>query len=130
MISVDLKTGKAAWRGTLDIARPRYSSLIAADGKVFFAFEGLIAVKAQANEFKMLMNAKVNRQGLLADEEAFRRKLGIDELEKTPEGQKEAQRLLRREFGGGPLPCATPAIANGKMFLRIGNGVVCYDLAK
>ena len=85
---------------------------------------------AKQDGFQLLMNAKVNRAGLLADEEAFRKKLKLDQLETTPEGQKEAQRILRREFGGGPLPCATPAIADGKIYLRLGGGLVCYDFAE
>ena len=124
---VDLETGKPKWQTMLDLNRPRYTSLISADEKVFYAFDGLLAFEA-GPKYKPLMQAKINREGVLADEETFRGLLGIDELEKTAEGQLEAEMILRREFSNGPLVCTTPAIANGFMFVRLKRGIACYDL--
>ena len=90
----------------LDLNRPRYTSLIAADNKVFYAFDGLLAFAAK-DKYQPLMQAKINREGVLADEAAFRKLLGINELEKTAEGQKEAELVMRKEFGNGPLVCTT-----------------------
>ena len=101
LASVDLKTGKATWTARLDLNRPRYTSLIAADGKAFYAFDGLLCFAASADAFQPLMQAVIDRNGLLAEEEAFRRKLGIDELERTAEGQKEAEQLWKKEIGSG-----------------------------
>ena len=126
---VDLESGKAKWQTMLDLNRPRYTSLIAADNKVFYAFDGLLVFEAAAR-YQPLMQAKINREGLLADESAFRELLGIDELEKTAEGQKEAEVILRKQFGNGPLVCTTPAIADGFMYIRLKRGIACYDLRK
>lgn len=124
---VELATGKTKWQTMLDLNRPRYTSLIAADNKVFYAFDGILAFEAR-DRYKTLMQAKINRDGVLADESTFREMLGIDELEKTAEGQIEAEVIMRREFSNGPLVCTTPAIADGFMFIRLKRGIACYDL--
>ncbi len=124
---VELESGKTRWQTTLDLNRPRYTSLIAGDNKVFYAFDGLLVFEA-GQRFTPLMQAKINRDGLLAEESALRDMLGINELEKTAEGQLEAEMILRREFGNGPLVCTTPAISNGFMFIRLKRGIACYDL--
>ncbi len=127
---VNLSDGKAAWMTNLDMNRPRYTSLIAADGKVFYGFEGVLAFAASADKFQQLMNAKVDATGLLADEQTFRKMLKMDELEKTAEGQAQAERLWRDKIGkSGPVACTTPAIANGKMYVRLKQGIACYDLS-
>ncbi|MEC9095606.1 MAG: PQQ-binding-like beta-propeller repeat protein [Planctomycetota bacterium] len=124
---VDLATGKPKWQTMLDLNRPRYTSLIAADEKVFYAFDGILAFEA-GMKYKPLMQAKINRDGVLANESDFRNTLGIDELEKTAEGQIEAEVILRKEFSNGPLVCTTPAISDGFMFVRLKRGIACYDL--
>ena len=126
---VDIESGKANWMTTINLERPRYSSLIAADGKVFYAFESLLCFAADPSDYQQIANAVIDVDGLLADEDDFRRLLKIDELEKTAEGQKEAERLWRQTFGkDGVLPCCTPAIVDGKLFLRRKKNLVCYDL--
>lgn len=126
---VSLEDGKSAWMTTLDMNRPRYTSLVAADGKVIYGFEGLLCFAASSDEYKQLMNGKIDKEGLLAEESAFRKMLNMDELEKTAEGQKEAERVWRNRIGsGGSLPCATPAIADGHVYVRLKNGIACYDL--
>ena len=126
---VDLETGVDQWMTDLDISRPRYTSLVAADGKVVYAFDGVLCFAADPEEFKQLMNAKIDANGLLAEEAAFRKQLKMDELEKTAEGQKQAERIWRDKFNNaGTLACSSPAIADGRLYLRLQNGVVCYDL--
>lgn len=126
---VELATGEQCWIKTLDLAQPRYSSLAAADGKVFYAFDNLLCFAADHDECRQLVNAKINDEGLLADEEMYRKLLKLDELESTVEGQRESARIWRKQFSkNGVLTCTTPALANGKLFLRLKNAVVCYDL--
>lgn len=125
---VDITDGSEQWMTMLDMNRPRYSSLISADGQVFYGFDGLLAFKASNKKFTTTMKAKIDRDGLLADEEVFREKLGIDKLETTAEGQIEAEKLWSRQFSNGPLVCTTPAIADGLIFIRLKNGVACYNL--
>lgn len=77
------------------------------------------------------MNAKIDKNGLLADEATFRKQMNLDELERTAEGQKESEKLWRKRFsGGGVLTCASPAIADGKLYIRLKNGLACYNLAR
>ena len=126
---VELKTGDEVWRTTLDLERPRYASPIAADGKVFYAFGNVICFSANSDKFQSLMNAKINGEGLMAQEATFRKMLGMDELETTADGQVEAEKLWRKTFNdAGPLTCSTPAIADGRIFFRFKNRLACYDL--
>ena len=126
---VALADGKAAWMTTLDLNRPRYTSLIAADGKLFYAHDGILCVAADSDAFQTLYHAKVDGDGLMADREVFRKRLGMDRLEQSAAGQAEAERLWQKTFsGGGPLTCATPALVDGKLFLRCKQRLVCYDL--
>ncbi len=127
---VDLATGKARWNTTLDMARPRYTSLVAADGKVFYTFDSVLCFRATGEGFRPLMTAVIDDQGLLADEAAFRQMLNLDALEQTAEGQKESQQLWRKKFNGSePLACASPAIADGRLFVRTKKGLACFDLS-
>ncbi|MDP6445444.1 MAG: PQQ-binding-like beta-propeller repeat protein [Pirellulaceae bacterium] len=126
---VDIATGKAKWMTQLNLNRPRYTSLIAADGKLIYAFDGVIYFDSSPDKFRMLANGRINRAGVLAEEDYFREQLQIDKLETSAEGQREAEKIWRKEIEqAGPLPCATPAIAGGLMYLRLKDGLVCYDL--
>jgi hypothetical protein len=128
MACVDLETGKAAWSTMLDLEQPRYTSLAAADGRVFYAFEGILCFAA-AEEYQEHYNAKIDNAGLLATESHFREMLKMDELERTAEGQKEAQQLWRNNFRQhNPLACASPALADGRLCVRTRTGLACYDL--
>jgi outer membrane protein assembly factor BamB len=126
---VDLVTGETRWNATLDMARPRYTSLVAADGKVFYTFDSVLCFRATSEGFRPLMTALIDETGLLADESAFRQMLDLETLEETAEGQKESQRIWRKKFNNtGPLACASPAIVDGKLFLRTKKGLACFDL--
>ncbi|MGY8768393.1 MAG: PQQ-binding-like beta-propeller repeat protein [Pirellulales bacterium] len=128
---VALEDGSTVWQTSLDLANPRYASLIAADNKVFYAWEGLLCFEANPEEFIQLMGAKFNEAGLMAEESTHRKLLNIDQLEKSAEGQKKAVSLWRSQVDRqGPLTCTTPAIADGKLYLRMSNKIVCYDLVE
>lgn len=126
---VDLASGQQRWITTMDISNPRYSSLAAADGKVFYAFDNLLCYSADYTQCQQLVNAKIDTDGNLVEEAAIRKVLNLDELEKTVEGQKQAARLLREKFGkNGVLSCTSPAIVDGRLYLRLKSNVACYDL--
>lgn len=126
---VDLETGEAAWQTMLDLDRPRYTSLIAADAKVIYAFDGVLCFAADDAEYRELMKAKIDKQHLLAEESMFRKQLDIDQLQLTAEGQAKAERLWQKTFSGaGPLTCTTPAIAEGRIYFRLKDRLACYDL--
>ena len=125
---VHLATGKQAWMTQLDLNKPRYFSLVAVNKQIFYVFDSVISFSADADRFQPQMQAKINNVGLLAEETTFRKQYRINELEKTTEGQKEAEKIWRKEFSNGPLPCTSPAISEGRLYLRLKNGLVCYDL--
>jgi outer membrane protein assembly factor BamB len=126
---VDLVTGEARWNATLDMARPRYTSLVAADGKVFYTFDSVLCFRATSEGFRPLMTALIDETCLLADEAAYRQMLDLESLEETAEGQKESQKIWRKKFNNtGPLACTSPAIVDGKLFLRTKKGLACFDL--
>ena len=128
---VDLQTGKASWQTTLDLASPQYVSLIAADAKVFYCCEGLLSFAATAAAYEPLVMAKIDNTGWMASEQTHRDTLGLDEMEKQPGGLAKAQKIFQQKIGKhGPLPCASPAIADGLMFIRLKNGLACYDFRK
>lgn len=124
---VNLETGDAEWMTTLDLGQPQYTSLVAADSKVYYAVEGVLCVEATPEEFRPLFNAKVDDSGLLQTEDALRERHGINALAKENQGQ--AEKLYQSKIGRqGPLTCATPAIADGRMYVRLRNALACYDL--
>jgi outer membrane protein assembly factor BamB len=126
---VDLNSGDEAWTTDLDISRPRYTSLVAADGKVIYAFDGVLCFAADPEEFKPLMNAKIDGEGLLAETATFRKQMNLDQLETTADGQREAEQLWRKRFNdSGPVTCTTPALANGRIYFRLPKSIACYDL--
>lgn len=128
---VNLKTGDDEWMTTLDLGRPQYTSLVAADSKVYYAVEGILCVEASPEEFRPLINAKFDDTGLMATEAAFRKILQLDEVEKEKDGFRKAEKIYNSKIGRqGPLTCASPAIADGRIFLRLKNAVACYDLKK
>lgn len=126
---VDLETGDEQWGAMLDLATPQYTSLIAADNKVFYAHDGVLWFAATPDDFQPLVAAKIDRAGLLATEETHRQRLKMDELERQPDGLEKAVRLWQAEIDRqGPQRCITPAIVDGKLLIRLPNAVVCYDL--
>lgn len=122
---VNLKSGEDEWMTNLDLGRPQYTSLIAADSKVYYALEGLLCFDATADEFRPHFNAKFDDTGVVATEAALRKLHGIDKLQ----DQGQAEKLYQSKIGRrGPLVCASPAIADGRIFVRMQNGIACYDL--
>jgi len=128
---VNLTSGESEWMTTLDLGRPQYTSLVAADSKVYYALEGLLCFEASPDRFKPLMEAKFDETGLMATEVALRRILELDRIEQEPDGRSKAEKLYNAKIGRqGPLNCASPAIADGRLFVRLKDGIACYDLRK
>lgn len=126
---VSLATGEELWNTTLDLASPQYTSLVAADGKVIYALDGLLCFAADPKEFRPLFETKFDKQGLMATDEALRKQLKLDEIEKKPNGLEESTRIYQREVGSqGPVACTSPAIVDGRLVLRLRNTLACYDL--
>lgn len=129
LAAVDLSTGRSVWTTNLSIARPRYTSLIAIGEQVYYGYDGLLCFSSTASEFQPLYDAKIDATGLLAETRQFRAWLDMDNLERTAEGQREAEQIWRDKFDrAGPLPCSTPAASSGKLYVRLKNGIACYNL--
>jgi outer membrane protein assembly factor BamB len=129
MACVDLQTGKEDWNTLLDLNTPQYTSVVAADHKIIYAFDGVLIVAADPREYRPVIEAKIDRHTLLASEATFRRQLKLDALEKEPDGLEKSVKLYQREVGQhGPVPCTSPAIVDGKLYLRLREAIACYDL--
>jgi outer membrane protein assembly factor BamB len=126
---VDLNTGEEKWQTQLNLKDPRYASLLAADGKIFYAQEGLLVFAADPSAFKPLFDARFDKTGLMASEAYFRKVLNLDELEKT-DARKADQLYSGNVEKFGPLKCHTPAFSDGKLFLRTNDSILCYDLSQ
>ncbi len=126
---VSLETGKETWRTTLRLKNPQFSSLLAADDKVFYGCEGLLAFVADSKKFTSLVDVKIGEGGLADREDAWRARLDLDKVEKEEGGAKKAQKIWKdRVEKHGPLQCATPAIFDGRLIVRLNDGIACYDL--
>lgn len=128
---VDLESGRAHWQTMLALSNPRYASPIVAGGQLLFAWEGLVAAEAAPDGFNLIYQAAVDREGILAEEDDMRRLLEIDQLGQDADGQAEAERRWQQEVvQPGPLACSTPAVADGRLVVRLRNHIACYDLRK
>jgi outer membrane protein assembly factor BamB len=126
---VGFKTGQEQWATQLNLKDPRFTSLLAADNKVFYACEGVLCFEATPAEFKPLYIAHLNADGVLGTEETQRRLLNLDALEKEKDGTKKAEQRWRSQVESkGPAKATTPAFWNGKLYIRTASGIVCYDL--
>jgi len=128
---VRLEDGKEAWTTDLNMKDPRYTSLVASDGQVMYALEGLLTFATDPKEFRLVYHGLVDREGVLADEATHRQLLKLDELPISSEGQKEAEKKWQQHvLDAGPLSCTSPAISDGRLYVRLKNGLACYDLRK
>ena len=126
---VALKTGKAAWKVELDMENPQYTSLAAADGKVYYAYGAVLWFKAEPSDYELLAEGRIDETGLLATDDTFRGIIEQDPSRESKPTEAELDQLVRdRTNGRGPVECASPAIADGRLYVRLSGGVACYDL--
>jgi outer membrane protein assembly factor BamB len=131
LVCVDLKSGETQWSEPIDATDSRYTSPASADGKVFFATEGLICFQAAREGMNPLFDAGLVLDNRLVAKEEVRKRLKIDSLEETTDGRPKAQQLWHAEvITPGPLRCVTPALADGKLYLRTNGRIVCFDLKR
>jgi outer membrane protein assembly factor BamB len=103
---LDLESGDPLWTVELGLNNPRYTSLIAGENKVFYAFDGLMVFSASAESFEPFWHGQFDKEGLLTEESSSQ----------------------KQPAGGGPLACTSPALVEGRLYLRTASGVACYDL--
>jgi outer membrane protein assembly factor BamB len=120
---VSLTDGAEKWKTYIQAERPRYTSLFAADNKVFYTWQQVLCFNA-TDTFETLYAANRNEAGLLASEEAHEKLLGIGELDEA-----KAAKLWKSKIDKfRPLDCSTPAIVDGRLYLRTPQNITCYDL--
>jgi len=125
---VILESGEANWVDELDLSGPQYTSLIAADGKVFYAYESLNCWATDPDEYRLLYDGRFVRSGDLTTREALLQSVAREQQRSEPFSAEEAEQLLSERLGNPALGCASPAICNGRIFVRLQNAVACYDL--
>jgi outer membrane protein assembly factor BamB len=122
--SLNLDDGEILWQTTLDREQPRYTSPIAVADTVFYTFGGVLCVSATADDFTPEFDARINETGVLASEDYLRKELKLDSL-----SAMEAEQVWNRKVASqGPQQCVSPAFADGRLYLRLNRGLVCYDL--
>jgi hypothetical protein len=125
---VDVKTGEEVWQTMLDVNNPQYTSPVAADGKVFYTHDGVLCWSGDATEFQPLYQGRMNEAHLLASEATLRKLLDLDAYEQKEGAEKAAQLYEQKIHQQGPVDCASPALADGRLIVRLPKGVVCFDL--
>ena len=122
---VGLDDGKDRWEATMDLARPQYTSLAAGGGVVFYAGDGLLWFESTPDGYRPCVAGKIDRSGRIASEDHFMKEL----REEVGDDADALRRKYDEEVGRrGPLACSTPAIADGRVFVRLPDRVACYDL--
>lgn len=120
---LDAKTGEPIFEARLDIAQPRYTSPIAVGDRVLYTHEGLF-VFAASDDQTPLVEALIGEEGRIATEEWFRGRLAADSSDPKA-GAAAWEAAVTRH---GPLDCASPAFSGGRFYLRLKQGLACYDL--
>ena len=126
---LDLETGELGWTLPIDATDSRYTSPLAAAGKILFAAEGLLCLAADGRQPQAVFDACILADQRLVTKAEARQRLGIETLEQQADGVRKTQEIWQKEvIGSGPLRCVTPALVEGRLFLRTHARVVCYDL--
>lgn len=128
---VDAANGEIRWSEPLQATDPRYTSPVLADGKVFFAAEGVLCLRAAGDRPEVVFDGCMLGDGRLVSRAAARSRLNMAMLEETAEGRQRAEQAWHKEVvGAGPMRCVTPALSDGRLYLRTSNRLVCHDIAK
>ncbi len=131
LAKVSLADGSTVWQTTMKISNPRYTSLIAAGDQVFYGWEGLLSFDAEGSEYHQLYNAEIDAESMLIGSDDLRKKLRLDQLQSDSDGLAKSEKIWQdNAVKSGPLGCATPALSEGRIVIRLRNGLVCYDLRR
>ncbi len=129
LAKVNLADGDAVWQTTMSISNPRYTSLIAAGDQVFFGWEGLLSFSAQGDAYHRFYDAEVDSDGMLIGTDDLRKKLKLDSLSNDADGLAASEKIWQQNaIQSGPLGCSTPAVSDGRIVIRLRDGIICYDL--
>ena len=129
---VSLADGAALWRTRLDLSNPRYTSPVAVvqgtvtgeegDAVGLYTFGRLLMFDLTAEEFRPRFDLAVGPGGAAKTEDRWREELTID--------RGDLGRFDKEVTRRGLLPCASPAVSDGRLFVRLNDGLVCYALTR
>ena len=130
MDCVTLEDGAGLWTTRLDLEKPRYTSpaaLVAPDGAGvgLYTFGRLLAFDWTGEGFRPRYDLSVGPKGLLKTEDRWREELDIPAA--TPEGVARFNKEVTRR---GLLPCCSPALGDGRVYVRLQKGLACYALTE
>ncbi|MCG6154471.1 PQQ-binding-like beta-propeller repeat protein [Rubinisphaera margarita] len=126
---VDLETGNQLWMANLDMESPQWGSPIAAGNAGFYAYDGILAFSLKTEDYEQIFDAQIDRTYRLVPTAELRARFQMDATDIDAETRKEGLKKYQQEIGKhGPLRCATPAFADGFLYLRLKDGLACYDL--
>jgi len=120
---LDAATGEPVFESRLDMSQPRYTSPIVVGDRVLYTHEGLFTFGGEGDG-EPLVAGVIGEGGRVAPEDWFREKILSEAAD--PEAGAAAWEEAAGRYG--PLDCASPAFADGRLYLRLKQGLACYDL--
>lgn len=140
LVATQLESGDLEWEATLSVSRPRYSSPITVGDVLLYAFEELVIIspelRLQAVESQKIdaVKLRINSLGVAQLEKKLAEEMKA-KTKGTAQDPIDAKRLFDQAWRieveeGGPLPCCSPAFADGRLVIRLTSRVVCFDLRK
>ena len=127
---VNLEDGAPRWTTRLDLANPRYTSPVAVlnddgGGAGLYTFGRVLAFDWTGEAFRPRFDLAAGPGGLAKTEARWR-----EELNLTADAPEDAKRFDREVTRRGLLPCASPAVVGGRVYLRLNGRLACYELAE
>ena len=127
---VSLEDGSPRWTTRLDLANPRYTSPVAVlgeggGGAGLYTFGRVLAFDWTGEAFRPRFDLAAGPGGLAKTEARWR-----EELNLTADVPEDVGRFDREVTRRGLLPCASPAVVGGRVYLRLNGRLACYDLAE
>lgn len=122
---LDLETGKPIRSDRLDLAKSEFSSPLIVGDRVIFADQGLWIVRPTAERSDRAMEARFNAAGVMATPEQHREWMGLSKLNPAEREAAWKAEVIDR----GLVECTSPALAGGRLILRLKTGLACYRIA-
>ena len=123
---LDLETGKPIRRDRLDLAKSEFSSPLIVGDRVILADQGLWIVRPTAGKGDQAIEARFNAAGVMATPDQHREWIGLGKLDSTKRETVWKSEVLDR----GLVECTSPAMADGRLILRLKTGLACYRIAR
>lgn len=123
---LDLETGKPIRSDRLDLAKSEFSSPLIAGDRVILADQGLWIVRPTAERSDPAIEARFNAAGVMATPDQHRAWLGLNKLDPARRETVWKEEVINR----GLVECTSPALADGRLILRLKTGLASYRIAR